>query len=277
MALKSDEAIEFADITGARFSLSLNGYHALLRHPGTRTFLLLAVLLLISTDPPNLTGRFPLSVIVVFWPLAVGLYFCLLTAVLTAAFWASQRRPGRTVPLPVVTLAALVPAVVIGEFGLYVATGTWIHDAPSWRMAFYPVSTEALAFIFVRFVMPGLIEAPTEKVVVPDPPARRILIGSEPVALARLRHVEAREHHVHVTLDGQSVTHRARLSDIVAQTRPEDGVQPHRSWWVARGAAARLTEEDGRPMLETVDGCRIPVARARVPTVRDWLDEHAAG
>ncbi|APZ54289.1 DNA-binding protein, LytTr [Salipiger abyssi] len=67
---------------------------------------------------------------------------------------------------------------------------------------------------------------------------------------------------------------RARLSDIVAQTRPDDGIQPHRSWWVARGTVAGLDRESGKPVLRLTDGDAVPVARGRLPEVRDWIDTH---
>nr|WP_245216288.1 LytTR family DNA-binding domain-containing protein [Sagittula salina] len=107
----------------------------------------------------------------------------------------------------------------------------------------------------------------------PAEPIRHILIGAEPVPLPQLRHIQAQEHHVHVTLDGQRLTHRARLSDIVAQTAPEDGIQPHRSWWVARHVARELERDGQKHVLRLDDGTRVPVARSRLPEVRDWLDE----
>ena len=90
--------------------------------------------------------------------------------------------------------------------------------------------------------------------------------------LGKLRVIEAQEHHVHVTLEGRTLTQPARFGDIVTQTGPDDGVQPHRSWWVARGAACSLVQNNGRPALVLHDGRQIPVARARLPAAREWLD-----
>ena len=49
--------------------------------------------------------------------------------------------------------------------------------------------------------------------------------------------VEAREHHLHVTLDDDSFVQRARLRDVLAQAGAASGIQTHRSWWVAARAA----------------------------------------
>ncbi|MCT4557990.1 MAG: LytTR family transcriptional regulator [Pelagimonas sp.] len=114
----------------------------------------------------------------------------------------------------------------------------------------------------------------TPQAIVPVPtPSRNILIGSAPIPLAQLRLIEAREHHVHVTTKTDSMTHRARLSDIIAQTDTLDGIQPHRSWWVSAGAARSLTREGQRHVLHLDDGTQVPVARSRVDTVRRFLED----
>ncbi|EEX14201.1 response regulator receiver protein [Citreicella sp. SE45] len=75
-----------------------------------------------------------------------------------------------------------------------------------------------------------------------------------------------------VRLCDGTLTERARLSDIVAQTRPEDGIQPHGSWWVSRRAMRRLGKRSGREALQLSDDSQVPVARGRVEDVRDWIE-----
>lgn len=77
---------------------------------------------------------------------------------------------------------------------------------------------------------------------------------------------------MHVRLCDGTLTERARLSDIVAQTRPEDGIQPHGSWWVSRRAVGRLGKRSGREVLQLSDDSQVPVARGRVEDVRNWIE-----
>jgi DNA-binding LytR/AlgR family response regulator len=101
-----------------------------------------------------------------------------------------------------------------------------------------------------------------------------VVIGAEPIPLEHLRHIQAREHHVHVTLAGSDLIQRARLADIVAQTGPQDGIQPHRSWWVAAHAAKTLERDGQKHVLTLHDGTKVPVARSRLDAVRDWMAHH---
>jgi DNA-binding LytR/AlgR family response regulator len=105
-----------------------------------------------------------------------------------------------------------------------------------------------------------------------EAPGRSVLVAGEQLSVGRLRYIEARQHLVDIRLDGRSVTHRARLSDIIAQTDLNDGMQPHRSWWVSANSEPRLIRDGARYMLKLADDTTIPVARGRVAEVQAWLD-----
>ena len=59
-----------------------------------------------------------------------------------------------------------------------------------------------------------------------------------------------------------------RLSDAIAETRGIDGLQIHRSHWVARNAIVGLTRENGRPVVALVTGVTLPVSRTYLDAVR---------
>lgn len=103
---------------------------------------------------------------------------------------------------------------------------------------------------------------------------RKIHIGAKPIRLGEVSVIEAREHHVHVRMQHGTLSQRARLSDIVAQTREEDGIQPHRSFWVPRHSVRELGRDGGKPVLRLTDESVIPVARGRLETVRRWITTH---
>lgn len=109
----------------------------------------------------------------------------------------------------------------------------------------------------------------------PDPNHRKIHVGARRISLGEVSVIEAREHHVHVHLRHGTLSQRARLSDIVAQTRDEDGIQPHRSWWVPRHSVRELGRDGGKPVLRLADDSVVPVARGRLETVRHWIATHA--
>ena len=52
-----------------------------------------------------------------------------------------------------------------------------------------------------------------------------------------------------------------RLADAIREAAPTDGLQVHRSHWVARGHIAALRREKGRIILTLSNGRDIPVSR----------------
>lgn len=60
-----------------------------------------------------------------------------------------------------------------------------------------------------------------------------------------------------------------RFADALAELEGSDGLQIHRSHWVANGAVRRLLRSESRALLvELDDGTRLPVSRSREAAVR---------
>jgi DNA-binding LytR/AlgR family response regulator len=55
---------------------------------------------------------------------------------------------------------------------------------------------------------------------------------------------------------------RMRMSDALAMLEGEDGVKPHRSWWVARAAVSSLCRQGSRTIMRIPDGTEVPVSRS---------------
>jgi DNA-binding LytR/AlgR family response regulator len=128
---------------------------------------------------------------------------------------------------------------------------------------------QGLETVYYRFIMPSI-----RKEIEGEEINRHLVVGGEKVDLSKLLHIEAREHHVYMTFEDAKSQARARLSDIVAQTQDQDGMQPHRSWWIARDPAIRVERKNGRLVLRLRDDTEVPVARTRVDEVLSWLQTH---
>ena len=283
--------VAFFDPLGQRYEISTAEYISLLRGSGTQVYLLCAYGLLVATDAPGMLGKISLTVTLGLWALVVVLFLVTHGLVIFALAALQQRTKRFTTPGFIAALAALTPTVLIGEWLTAVASHGAVPFAIWPRILFYFVIAEMFILIYMRYVRPVVSQPqpPAQAEPEPEPAAastatpedesdedsRRILIGAEPVPLARLRHIQAREHHVHVVLDRTTITQRARLSDIVAQTEPDDGIQPHRSWWVAARVARGLSRDGQKHVLKLDDGTSVPVARSRLTEVREWLDRRA--
>ncbi|MFN6942712.1 MAG: LytTR family DNA-binding domain-containing protein, partial [Parvibaculum sp.] len=55
----------------------------------------------------------------------------------------------------------------------------------------------------------------------------------------------------------------------IAETEGMEGMQVHRSHWVANGAVVRSARRDGRVYLQLADGSEIPVSRSYLKPVRE--------
>jgi DNA-binding LytR/AlgR family response regulator len=64
-----------------------------------------------------------------------------------------------------------------------------------------------------------------------------------------------------------------RLADAIRELAALEGLQTHRSWWVARQGLADVTKGDGRVTLKLKSGVEAPVSRANLKVVKDagWL------
>jgi len=90
---------------------------------------------------------------------------------------------------------------------------------------------------------------------------------------AELYAVEAEDHYLRVRTSKGSELILLRLSDAIAELDVVEGVQTHRSWWVAKAGVADTRRGDGRATLILKDGAEAPVSRTYAKTLREagWL------
>jgi hypothetical protein len=85
--------------------------------------------------------------------------------------------------------------------------------------------------------------------------------------------VQAEDHYLRVhTSKGQDLI-LMRLSDAMAELKPIEGAQTHRSWWVARAAISDVAKGDGRGEIRLPDGVMAPVSRTHAKALRErgWI------
>ncbi|WP_258092243.1 LytTR family DNA-binding domain-containing protein [Salipiger pentaromativorans] len=267
--------------------LSAQQFLGLFRHRLTWRYMSLVLVILIAADPSGLAGQLPFGLFFVTWLLAFALYLSLQSVLILALAALRQIWARPAVYWPVISLCSFAPTLMVVETALSLLVGDALHPLLFERMVYVAITIIVFETIYMRFVLPRLgtaeaeaeaditVEAAPAPAPATEDGAERLLhIGGQPIGLEEVRMIEAREHHVHVHLKDRALTQRARLSDIVAQTRPEDGVQPHRSWWVARAAVRGLGRDAGKPVLELTDDSLVPVARGRLSEVRDWIDTY---
>ena len=128
-----------------------------------------------------------------------------------------------------------------------------------------------------RFFLSG-----SSRVVTPPPIARTVepLERSNPSPLpdhllANALCLQMEDHHVRVHLMGRSHLHYGVMRDVVGALDEADGLQVHRSWWVAKRAVREYRREGRSVSLILVNDLHVPVARNRVAVLRThgWLPD----
>lgn len=88
-----------------------------------------------------------------------------------------------------------------------------------------------------------------------------------------LRHLRMQDHYIEVHTDRGMEMVLLRFRDALQEVERVDGMQVHRSHWVARAAVDGVERSGGRVTLRLVNGTRVPVSRSFVPALRarGWI------
>ena len=132
---------------------------------------------------------------------------------------------------------------------------------------------EAPLFLINVFAISSIISALFE-FLAPDGPAPAV--DSPPAILDRLPFdkrgplvsLSVQDHYVDVTTTKGSELVLMRLSDAIKETSPVNGLQTHRSYWVAIDAVTSVSRHKERAILTLSSGRDIPVSRSYLPALR---------
>ncbi|WP_194132759.1 LytTR family DNA-binding domain-containing protein [Salipiger mangrovisoli] len=277
------------DVAGRPIRLCAAEFLFLFRLPRTWRYLVMVFGVLLAADPAAVGDRLPPTAYVLAWLFGISCYFVSQTVLMLGIAVLRRSLPPWPVYWPIVSLLALAPTLSLLDRGLESLLDVCLWPLLLSKMLYLLVVIGMFETIFMRFVFsPAPSEAAAESpqgdgppVTGPQPAAaeapdrgRMLLLAAQPVPLAEIIYLEARQHHVCAALTGGNLTLRTRLADVLAQTTPEDGVQTHRSWWVARQAVAGLESWDGKPIIRLRNGASVPVARSRLAEVERWLATH---
>ena len=102
----------------------------------------------------------------------------------------------------------------------------------------------------------------------PAPPMRPVE-PAEPVLCLQME-----DHYVRVHRASGSRLELMPLREAVRRFGTADGLQVHRSWWVAAGAVTQAERDARNWRLRLINGASVPVARNRIAEIRarGWLD-----
>lgn len=223
-----------------------------------------------------------------YWIMSVGITVFMwwaFIAILSHTYW--KKWPDRAFPSLIISMTTVFCIVWIAV-GSLILTGV-VPDysvVTLWDFIRSGILALVFEFVLVALVWPIYLSkkasperpdsgTPSPASAIPElKPAENytIQIGDITVDTRSLLTIQAQEHYVQLNCINRNGMTRLSITKAIAQLDGVDGMQVHRSWWVARQAAKQLRREDGKQVLELNTGELIPVSRGRSAAVRDWMN-----
>ncbi len=221
-----------------------------------------------------------LGVRIAYWVANMWIGFILLTTIVRLSL-----RAGTRLDLPVWFVLALGAAVGTVPLSIVLALfSAWVWPPNHGRLA--PLFTqygqalaiaEPFAFGYYFLVDRGWTSGlkPPAPVPASDPRAGAAgFLDRLPPRLGReLLCLQMEDHYVRAHTARGSDLILTPLKDAIAELADTDGLQVHRSWWVARAAVTEPVFSGRNLMLRLSNGLGVPVSRASVAKLRaaGWL------
>lgn len=218
------------------------------------------------TGPFGTYDALPLPARLGYWGLiALTTYFAAFaTVTLLAATFFPERRPSPAIYGLFGVIGGLPAATFVWLTNLWIFGTAQIgfSELLATAAAMAAIASATIALFSHRLAADGDVTAQA-------PPRRPALMDRlPPERRGRLYHLSMQDHYVDVVTDKGSHLLLMRLSDAIAETEGIEGVQIHRSHWVAADAIARRTRDGDRVGIVLVNGTELPVSRGRLAELR---------
>lgn len=245
--------------------------------PFTHRYLILFVFfvltLLVLLDAHDYRSIMPLGSTILLWSICILTLTGFYVAITAGLILASKRYSRLFIYFPVVGLTAMAANTFLTNYNASILSD--YNFSLEVAISHLPVNL-AIGFVFEGIFMVFVYPLIRQTSDIPDaraiPANATILIAGKRFRLDEIRAVSSQDHYIEITSLNRTSMLRARLTDVVDQLSGIDGIMPHRSHWVARGAVDRMKGNASKKVLVLATGAEIPIARGRVAEVRDWLE-----
>ena len=193
----------------------------------------------------------PILVRPIYWTATIGIGFPVAMACRAISAHLGLVGYWRTATLAAVLFATLYSPVIYGSTILLGRFGA-SNIVPIWLIwlvvALSSISLSAIRHMGLPGEQPRLAaEATGDGPAVPDPPSEpRLLARMDPELRGPVASLSVRDHYVVVTTDRAQVNLLMRFADAMAELDGVDGMQVHRSHWVAIDEVAGSVRENGK-------------------------------
>lgn len=269
-------------INGTRVRCDWSVLHRLLISWRMNGALILIALALATYKPTLFNSPEPYLTRIIFWLIGVYLTTLYWYLLVRAAHLILDRIGVRAAVLttPITAMASAGGVLSCSALGRVLSLNPALFDSLIWTdFARNLLIAGLMELVIVTSIMPffwdgktSTPEPPTSTIDPPEP--RTILFDEKDIHLASLLHVRSQEHYLEFVFDQTAYLLRGALKDFVALCDDTEGIQCHRSHWVAKKAVADRRRHDGNPVLVLSNATAVPIARGRLSDVKSWLRQH---
>ena len=238
--------------------------------------LALAIVLLGYIGPFGTYLRMPAGERLAYWALAMaGNWLLALACIFAVLNRLSARLPalvcvltgGLAAAVPGTLLIAAIEWLFAGAVPASLATGELFLATGLLHLALGPVVWRTIELPLLGGAGTPL-SAPAaagDDTAPPPPLLDRLPAGRR----GRLLHLRMRDHYVEIHTDRGSDLVLMRFGDALKELGGIEGMQVHRSHWIARAAVARIVRRGGRTVVRLANGTEVPVSRRHAAALRE--------
>jgi hypothetical protein len=259
-----------------------------MRQLAIEIFLVVAIGVALAMLGPFGTYETPVTARLLYWIGFILAGYALFRPVQTVAVWLAQETIiAQWLALLIAAALASLPLAALIGFAL----GGLGLDSRYLSAGFPLLYAQVLAIgIAIQAMMRLLFGSPVDRSVAVEEPEQRRPLNLAEIPLAErpeamffnrlppelgdhLVCLEMQDHYVRAhTLAGNTML-LMRMRDAIAELDGLEGMQVHRSWWVARDGIRGSRRENRGLKLELTNGMVAPVSRARVNELkrRGWI------
>lgn len=168
-------------------------------------------------------------------------------------------------------LAAILSALGVSVCIYFIEGLTRSNWIPLWFLPqlYFLVFVISLAITGVTMLVDKSGAAPADGDDLPDPVDTFMERLPVKYRSAALYAVSSEDHYLRVHTDKGEELILMRLADAMRELAGADGLQTHRSWWVAKDGVAEAARENGKLTLKLKSGADAPVSRTYQKAVKE--------
>lgn len=260
--------------------LALREMHAVSTARYQRIGMLLATMLLGVSGPFGTFQSFNLGQRLAYW--ACMVVACYLIGQGAATFFIEILRPQISQKWPRLIVAGLLASLPVTAVVLLINGIAYQHiEAGESLVIWLYVSATTLIVVVTLVTLDELmagagpaagnstVGAATAPAIDPERPSLPPILERVPLPQrGRLLALTVEDHYVDIVTDKGKTLVLMRLADAIREAGGIDGLQIHRSHWVATAAVVKSHRSDGKLSLELSNGMRLPVSRGYLSAVK---------